>query len=117
MNPFDYSLCRQTVTVYRQTDGEVRRQVVENCCLHHSCGAATEKYGKSRWKKFLLIIPGDVPLEPGDRIFQGIGPQEVQWQSFVPGLVPGVYEVGYAKPCCWDGAVVHWEAGSGKENL
>ena len=113
MNPFDYSLCDQTVTVYR---GQ-QRQVAENCHLSRQISTPTESYGKSIEKKFLLIIPGDFPLQPGDRIYDGIGPMVVDWDTFIPALVPELYEVSFAKPCFWDGEVTHWEAGNRKETL
>ena len=117
MNPFDYGLCRQTVTIYRKLGETIHRQVAENCCLSVQNSLATEHYGKSRLKKFLLIIPGDHPLQPGDRIYDGIGPDVVQWQNFLPALVSQLYEVSFAKPCSWEGEVTHWEAGCRKETL
>lgn len=117
MNPFDYSLCNQTVTIYRKVGEEVSRKVAENCYFSRKTTIPTEHYGKSMEKKFLLMIPGDFPLLPGDRIFAGIGPEEVTWQTFVPALVPELCQVGFAKPCFWDGEITHWEAGNRKETL
>lgn len=117
MNPFDYSLCDQPVTCYRQEAGEYTRRVIPRAYLSARVSTPTESYGKSRTKEFLLIIPGDVPIRPGDRIFRGIGPETVDWQQFVSDLVPQLYTVSFSKPCCWDGAVVHWEAGNRKEHL
>ena len=117
MNPFDYSLCSQTVTVYRKAGEAISRQVAENCYLSCNNSTPTEAYGKSMEKRFLLIIPGDLPLQPGDRIFHGIGPEKVEWQTFVPAAVPELYEVSFVKPCVWDGEITHWEAGNRKEHL
>lgn len=118
MNPLDYSLCSQTVTVYRKTGGEISRQVAENCHLSGSVSTPTQSYGKSMEKKFLLIIPGNaLPLLPGDRVFDGIGPEAVDWDSFVPAAVTKLYEVSFVKPCFWDGEIVHWEAGHKKETV
>ena len=108
----DYSLCDQTVTIYRKQNGMVTRQIVENCYLTTRCSSSTETYGKSRLKQFLLIIPGDVPVCCGDRIYDGIGPKEMDWQQFLPVTVPQVYEVGYAQPFFWHNQVAHWEAGA-----
>ena len=113
MNPFDYSLCDQTVTVYRRN----WRRVAENCHLSRQRSTPTQSYGKSEEKRFLLIIPGDFPLQPGDRIYDGIGPETVDWDRFLPALVPELYEVSFVKPCVWDGETVHWEAGNRKEML
>lgn len=115
MNPLDYTLCSQTVTVYRKTGEEITRQVAENCHLSRQLSTPTGNYGKSMEKKFLLIIPRDFPLYPGDRIFDGIGPEKVIWEQFVPALVPELYEISFAKPCYWEGRIAHWEAGHKKE--
>jgi len=117
VNPFDYSLCDQTVTVYHKDGDEIARQVVENVYLSVKISTPTESCGKSMEKKFLLIIPGDFPLQPGDRVYRGIGPQEVHWRLFIPTLIPQVYECGFAKPCYWEGEITHWEAGNRKETL
>jgi len=117
MTPFDYSLCDQTVTVYRKVEDKIQRQVVENAYLSGNISTPTESYGKSLEKKFQLIIPGDFSLQPGDRIYRGIGPIDVQWQAFVPALVPELYEVIFVKPCYWEGEITHWEAGNRKETL
>lgn len=117
MNPFDYSLCDQTVTVYRKEAETVSRWVAENACLSAKCAMPREIYGKSLEKTFQLIIPGDFPLRPGDRIYRGIGPEAPNWQSFIPALIPELYEVSFVRPCCWNGEVTHWEAGNRKEHL
>lgn len=117
MNPFDYSLCRQTVTVYRKKGEEIFRKVAGNCYVSASVSTPAENYGKSKEKRFLLIIPGDFSLQPGDRIFAGIGPEKVDWQAFVPAAIRELYEVSFAKPCYWDGTITHWEAGNRKETL
>ena len=118
MNPLDYSLCDQTVTFYRKSGGEIIRKVAENCHLSSKYRKATEPYGKSLEKKFQLIIPaGGFAPEPGDRVYDGIGPEEVDWQRFIPALIPQLYEVSFVHPCCWDGEIVHWEAGHKKEAL
>ena len=113
MNPFDYSLCDQTVTIYRKDT----RQVISNACLQTKVSTPQESYGKSLEKTFRLIIPGDRPVYCGDRIYAGIGPETPDWHSFVPASVPMLYEVSTAKPCFWEGEITHWEAESRKEHL
>ena len=118
MSPLDYSLCNQTVTFYRNSGGEIQRRVAENCHLSCKYREATESCGKSMEKKFLLIIPaGKLIPQPGDRIYAGIGPENVDWETFLPALVPEVYELSFVNPYCWEGEVVHWEAGHKKEAL
>ena len=117
MSPFDYSLCDQTVTLYRKQGESILRQVLQNCYLSVQQSSPTENYGKSEEKKFLLIIPGDTPVSCGDRICQGIGPEVTHWQTFVPTSVPQLYEVSFSKPCFWEGEITHWEAGNRKEHL
>ena len=115
MNPLDYSLCSQTVTIYRNTEEGITRQVAENCHLSGSTHTPAETYGKSLEKRFRLIIPGDFPLLPADRIFAGIGPENVEWESFIPARIPELYEISFVKPCFWEGEITHWEAGHKKE--
>ena len=118
MNPLDYSLCDQTVTFYRKSGDEIIRKVAENCHLSCKYREATEPYGKSLEKKFRLIIPaGTVQPQPGDRIYDGIGPEKVDWEQFIPALVPALYEISFVSACRWEGEVVHWEAGHQKEAL
>jgi len=118
VNPLDYSLCDHTVTFYRKSGEEIQRKVADNCHLSCRCREATESYGKSMEKKFLLIIPAGVfvPL-PGDRIYAGTGPETIDWETFLPASVPEVYELSYVHPCYWEGEVIHWEAGHKKEAL
>ena len=117
MNPFDYSLCGQTVTVYRKEGAGITRRVCRQAYLWVKISTPAENYGKSLEKTFRLIIPGDFPLQPGDRVFVGVGPDAVDWQSFLPALVPEVLECGFVKPCYWEGEITHWEAGNRKETL
>ena len=117
MNPLDYSLCDQTVTLYRKQDHGITRQVLTDCGLSASVSTPTESCGKSLEKSFRLIIPGNLPVFCGDRIYAGIGPEATDWGSFVPAAIPGLYEISFVKPCFWAGEITHWEVGSGKERL
>lgn len=112
MSILDYSLCDQTVTIYRKKGEDVTRQILGNCYFSGQHNTPTETYGKSQEKKFRLIIPGDTPILCGDRIYEGIGPAEVEWETFVPAAVPALYEVRFAKPCHFMGEITHWEAGA-----
>ena len=113
----DYSLCDETVTLYRKEGESIQRQVVENARLIRQTATPTESYGKSKEKKFLLIIPGDLPLQNGDRVFAGIGPEVTDWERFIPASVEALFEISFVKPCFWDGELIHWEAGNRKETL
>ena len=106
----DYSLCDETVTHYRRTERGITRQVLEHTRLIRQIADPTEHFGKSRLKKFLLIIPGDVDAQPGDRIYDGVGPETADWDRFLPDLDPRVYEIGQVKPCLWDGEICHVRA-------
>ena len=116
MNPFDYSLCHQTVTIYRKEGEKIIRRSAQGC-LAVQMATPTQTYGKSLEKTFRLIIPGDFPILPGDRVFVGEGPKAVDWQTFLPAMLSQVYEVSFAKPCYWDGRIAHWEAGNRKEQV
>lgn len=110
MTPLDYSLCCQAVTVYGVREGNVKRQVLENCYFAPETGQKISLPGKSRLKKFLLIIPGEADLQPGDRVYDGTGPETVQWSGFLPDTEALVYEIGAVKSCFWGGELCHIRA-------
>ena len=114
MNPLDYSLCQQTVTVYRRKADSIEKQVVEKCYFRLERREERDALGCRREKAFLLIMPGENQrVFAGDRVMEGIGPDisTEQWQRFIPALVEGLAEVSYATPYCWEGTVCHVEAG------
>lgn len=106
--PLDYSLCTQTVTVYRPG----QRLVVEGCYYAYEDHVQTDALGSRMERKFLLIMPGSCQrVFTGDRIYDGIGPEEVDWREFIPVNVPGLSQAAYVRPCWWGGTVCHVEAG------
>ena len=63
--PFDFGLCRQSVTVYH------REGLTRPLCGVHFEGAVEEETSAAvteRSAGFLLVCPQDVPFAPGDRI-------------------------------------------------
>lgn len=107
-----YPLCDRTVTVYRQEETGVKRQVLEGCYYHWHTQEHPSDVGLRQDTKFLLILPGDkFSLAIGDRIYDGIGPENVDWDSFLPVLVPGLSQVEYVKPWYLGGRLCHTEAG------
>ena len=90
-----FPLCEQTVTVYRMQDATLLRQVVNGCFFKWE----DARQGDTPWlsRPFLLVIPGDFPLRPGDRVFPGEGPETVEPAQFVPAAVEGLGQVGYVK--------------------
>ena len=102
-----YPLCDRTVTLYRQQDVQVIRQVLHGCFYRYEDVAEDDRFVR----KFLLIRPGAGELRPGDRVFDGIGPEEVVWAEFLPVNVPGLSQAEYAAPHYFDGNIAHWEAG------
>ncbi len=110
--PVDYSLCCQTVTVYRKQENRVLRQVVEGCYLEHRDKLAGRLTGDQQERSFLLIMPGNIQrVFPGDRVLRGIGPVVSDWESFIPETVAGLVEVEYTTPCYWENEICHVEAG------
>lgn len=111
--PLDYSLCAQTVTLYRLCDGQVLRQVLPRVFYQWQQRSAVTQFGEQEDRLFILIVPGAVTLLPGDRIYDGEGPAltQDQWQGFLPVHVPGLSQIAYVKPCYWEGRLCHTEAG------
>ena len=109
----DYSLCNQTVTLYGLRGDQVIRQVVDNAHYTWQVHQVTDEMGTRQETKFCLIVPGSVNLLPGDRIYDGIGPQidPAQWSLFIPVLVPGLSQAAYVCPYRFRGEICHTEAG------
>ena len=107
-----YPLCDRTVTVYRLENGQVSRFVVEGCFYRHQEHMTEEVSGLRIDRKCLLVIPGEQFLpRVGDRVCEGIGPEEIDWDSLLPVYVPTLTELNYVAPQYWMGAVCHIEAG------
>lgn len=112
--PLDYSCCCQTVTVYRKDGDGITRTVAENCYLELEDVQREYLAGGRAERKFLLVMPGEPQrILPGDRIYDGIGPEIApgEWSAFIPARVPGLVEAEYAKPFFWEGVLCHVEAG------
>lgn len=97
-------LCRP-VTVYRRQGQQVLRWVCRGYYQWQD-----HRQADTFQRKFLFIGPGTQPLCPGDRIFDGIGPEQVCWETFLPVSVEGLSEAAYASCYRW-GDHTHWEAG------
>lgn len=107
MSLLDYALCRQTVTVYRFEDGRLQRLVVDGCYY-----AWEDRREGGFDRKFLLVMPGNTQrVFVGDRIYDGVGPEAVDWKDFIPVKVAGLSEVAYVRPWFWEGRMEHLEAG------
>ena len=107
-----YPLCHRTVTVYHRENGIVSRRVAENCFYRWEDVCKQDGQGVTFARSCLLIQPGELPVFPGDRIFDGIGPEAVDWESFLPENVPGLSVVAYAAPRYFAGQICHYEAGT-----
>ena len=108
----DYSLCCQTVTVYRMEKGQLQRRVLEGCHYEYEDHLVQDVPGGRLERRFLLIVPGtEQRVFLGDRIYDGIGPEGVDWCAFLPVNVPGLSQVAYVRPCWWGSEVCHIEAG------
>lgn len=110
--PLNYSLCNQTVTLYRNDGTGIVRQVVENA--FYTCKAArrTAQYGDVQADSFFMVVPGEEQrVRVGDRVFPGVGPEisAMQWDNFIPAAVTGLVIVKSVCPMYWNGAVCHTE--------
>lgn len=106
----EYAMCCQRVTLYRKTPQGILRQEIPNCYLQVLSERVYGKLSCGQDLKFLLIQPGQEQLVfPGDRVFDGIGPEitQEQWDTWA---VP-MGEVDYAVPYQWQGVFCHTEAG------
>lgn len=104
---FPCPICDRTVTVYRKEGNSITRRVLTDCFYRYEDTENTQQFSR----KFLLIVPGAEEIRPGDRVFEGIGPEQILWDTFLPINVPGLSEAAYAAPWYWEAEISHWEAG------
>lgn len=111
--PADSGLFDKTVTVYRKEGEEILRQVIKNCYLSWEDCLQRGVSGCRKERKFLLIVPGNRRILPGDRVFDGIGPviTPEQWAGFIPVKVDALMEASYARAYSWGKTTSHMEAG------
>ena len=109
MNPFDYSLCCQTVTVYRAGEGVPVRIIYSHAYLEHKRVFQEDTHGKAEQEGFLLILPGEeTALQVGDWVLVGEGPQVSGLEELA--VLPGIGRITLLRPCYWEGRQCHVEA-------
>ena len=108
----EYPLCDMDVTIYRKHADGVERRVLHGCCYQWGLNSRQTVAGLQKDLAFLLVIPaGRGQVQVGDRVFPGIGPKQIDWFRFVPGVVEGLSQVAYVRPYYLDGRLCHTEAG------
>ena len=103
-----HPLCDQTVTLYSQTPQGITRRVVTGCFYHYQRQQTPEGLEET---KFLLVLPAGEIVDIGDRVYDGIGPEQVVWERFLPVNTPGLSQVAYVTPCRLGSTLHHIEAG------
>ena len=101
--PLDYSLCEDTVTVYHR-EGLTRR-VLRSVHLEETLRRSVDTGRESDEAGFLLIVPGECHIVPGDRLVTGEGPQITCWAD-----TAGLPTVESVKNCRFRGQICHTEA-------
>lgn len=113
-SPVDFRLCNQTVTIYHK-DGDSFTQKTVTAFLDMKKTQNVDKTGSKEANSFLLVVPGDAQAcYVGDKVYLGEGKvitTAEQWRSFIPANVPGLCVVQYVDVKCWNGQIVHTEAG------
>lgn len=105
--PLDYSLCRMTVTVYGEKGS---RRVLRDVHHEHTREKTTAMGAEDKVTDFLLVIPGEDPIAPGDKVLPGIGPEEISWEELNAPAFPGLGVVRTVKPRYFLGKPCHTEA-------
>jgi len=105
--PLDYSLCCMTVTVYAP-DGS--RRILKGVHYEHTREMATAMGAQDKATDFLLVIPGQDPIAPGDKVLPGTGPEGISWDDLNAPAFPGLGVVRTVKPQYFRGIPCHTEA-------
>ena len=109
MNPLDYSLCCQTVTIYRAGEERPIRTICPRAYLEQRRTLQIDVCGKTEREGFLLILPGEkADLQAGDWVLAGEGPQAESFDELA--VLPGIGRITLLRPCYWEGKQCHVEA-------
>ena len=98
--PFDKRLYCQTVTVYHR-EGLTRR-VLEGVHFEYTQSLAMDLGRAQTAREFLLVIPGEDTIAPGDLVVEGVGPEVIARD-------PEAATVLQVKPCSLMGRISHTE--------
>ena len=101
--PLDYSLCQDTVTVYRREG--LTRHVLAGVFYEETQRKTVDVGREAREAGFLLIVPGTADIAPGDRLILGHGPEMAAWAD-----TAGFATVESVKQCRFQGQICHTEA-------
>lgn len=115
--PLNYSLCNQTVTVYRadNTDGfKCTKKVYEKkAFLDFKKAVSVDKTGNRETNSFLLVIKGNADLKPKDKVLLGVGgdiKSREEWAKFIPSTQANLVVIESVDPKYYNNEIVHVEA-------
>jgi hypothetical protein len=112
----DYSLCKQSVTVYHFENNEVTSTYFPIAKFEFTETQKVDKVGSSEEDTFLLVIPGNaIACSVGDKVLLGQGEQPsgdhaAFWRSLIPAKVDNLGVVRKVHACYWNGEICHTEA-------
>ena len=106
--PLDYSLCNMTVTVYRREG--LTRHVLEGVHYEYTSRQEVVDGVVKRSRGFLLVVPGDMVLEPGDMVMLGYGPNIQRWEDLKLANFTSLGRITSVQRRYWNGNLCHTEA-------
>lgn len=116
-SPLNYSLCNQTVTVYRadNVDGfKCTKKVYEKkAFLDFKKVVSVNKTGSKEENSFLLVIKGNADLKPKDKVLLGVGADittREEWAKFIPSTQANLVVIEAVDPKYYNNEICHVEA-------
>ena len=80
-----YGLCTDTVTVFQNGTATV----LHGCALQEKQVQKMDNTGTWGETEFLLIVPGDRPIYPGDKVCRGETGRKMTIRSVIPYFIDG----------------------------
>ena len=106
--PLDYSLCNSTVTVYRREG--LTRQVLQGVHFEYTNRREVVDGVAKISRGFLLVVPGDAVVQPGDMVMLGYGPNIRRWEELKLANFASLGLITSVQRRYWNGQLCHTEA-------
>lgn len=109
-----YRLCNQEITIYHRKNDDEYTTEYYNAFFDSHKTQSIDKTGSQEVSQYLIVIPGDVKAQVGDKVLLGHGKrirEREEWAELIPSKVENLIVVRTVDYKYWNGVIAHVELG------